>query len=53
MGKSLEEWKIGDPMINAGDYWQDPNYVPEDPEKAKLVLKLARSIIVTLRPQLL
>ena len=44
MGKSLEEWKIGDPMINAGDYWQDPNYVAEDPEKEKLVLKLATLI---------
>ena len=44
MGKSLEEWKPGDPMINAGDYWQDPNYVAEDPEKEKLVLKLATLI---------
>ena len=44
MGKSLEEWKIGDPMINAGDYWQGPNYVPEDPEKEKLVIKLATLI---------
>ena len=31
-------------MINAGDYWQDPNYVAEDPEKEKLVLKLATLI---------
>ena len=44
MGKSLEEWKIGDPMINENDYWQDPNYVAEDPEKEKLVLKLATLI---------
>ena len=33
MGKSFEEWKPGDPMINERDYWQDPNYVPEDKEK--------------------
>ncbi len=44
MGRSLEEWKIGDPMINENDYWQDPNYVPEDPEKEKLVTKLATLI---------
>ncbi len=44
MGKSLEEWKIGDPMINEWDYWQDPNYVAEDPEKEQLVLKLATLI---------
>lgn len=44
MGKSLEEWKIGDPMINENDYWQDPDYVPEDPEKEKLVIKLATLI---------
>ena len=41
MGKSLAEWKPGDPMINEWDYWQDPDYVPEDPEKEKLVTKLA------------
>ena len=44
MGKSFEEWKIGDPMINERDYWQDPNYVPSDPEKARLVKKLAEMI---------
>ncbi len=44
MGRSLEEWKIGDPMINENDYWQDPNYVPEDPEKEKLVIQLATLI---------
>ena len=44
MGKSLAEWKPGDPMINEGDYWQDPNYKAEDPEKEKLVLKLATII---------
>ena len=44
MGKSRKEWKIGDPMINENDYWQDPNYVAEDPEKEKLVLKLATLI---------
>ncbi|WP_091757867.1 FAD-dependent oxidoreductase [Butyrivibrio sp. INlla18] len=31
-------------MINENDYWQDPNYVAEDPEKEKLVLKLATMI---------
>ncbi|MBQ1318005.1 MAG: FAD-dependent oxidoreductase [Lachnospiraceae bacterium] len=31
-------------MINERDYWPDPNYVPEDPEKARLVLKLATMI---------
>ena len=40
----MEEWKLGDPMINERDYWPDPNYVPEDPEKARLVLKLATMI---------
>lgn len=44
MGKNRKEWKIGDPMINENDYWQDPNYVAEDPEKEKLVLKLATLI---------
>ena len=37
-------WKIGDPMINENDYWQDPNYKAEDPEKEKLVLELAKLI---------
>jgi NADPH-dependent glutamate synthase beta subunit-like oxidoreductase len=36
--------KLGDPMINENDYWQDPDYVAEDPEKEKLVLKLATMI---------
>ncbi|MBQ6582573.1 MAG: 4Fe-4S binding protein, partial [Mogibacterium sp.] len=40
----MEEWKIGDPMINENDFWPDPDYVPEDPEKAKLILKLATLI---------
>ena len=31
----------GDPMINERDYWQDPDYKAPDPEKEKLVLKLA------------
>ena len=44
MGKSLADWKPGDPMINENDYWQDPNYVAEDPEKEKLVLQLATLI---------
>ena len=34
----------GDPMINEWDFWQDPNYVAEDPEKEKLVLQLAKRI---------
>ena len=44
MGKSFAEWKIGDPMINENDYWQDPNYKAEDPEKEKLVTQLATLI---------
>ena len=44
MGKSLKEWKLGDPMINENDYWQDPDYVAQDPEKEELVLKLATII---------
>lgn len=44
MPRTIDEWKIGDPMINANDYWPDPDYKPEDPEKAKLVLKLATKI---------
>ncbi|MCR5404505.1 MAG: FAD-dependent oxidoreductase [Butyrivibrio sp.] len=31
-------------MINERDYWQDPDYVAPDPEKEKLVLKLAALI---------
>ncbi len=44
MAKTMADWKIGDPMINENDYWQDPNYVAEDPEKEKLVLELATLI---------
>ena len=44
MPRSFEEWKLGDPMLNENDYWPDPDYVPEDPEKARLVLKLAGMI---------
>ncbi len=44
MAKTMAEWKIGDPMINENDYWQDPNYKAPDPEKEKLVLKLATLI---------
>ncbi len=44
MAKTMKEWKIGDPMINERDYWQDPNYVAEDPEKEKLVIELAKLI---------
>ena len=39
-----KEWKLGDPMINDWDYWQDENYVAEDPEKEKMVLKLVTMI---------
>ncbi len=44
--KTLAEanWKIGDPMINENDYWQDPNYKAADPEKEKLVIELAKLI---------
>ena len=35
MAKTMAEWKIGDPMINENDFWQDENYVAEDPEKEK------------------
>jgi NADPH-dependent glutamate synthase beta subunit-like oxidoreductase/formate hydrogenlyase subunit 6/NADH:ubiquinone oxidoreductase subunit I len=31
-------------MMNAGDYRLDPNYVPADPEKEKLVIRLASMI---------
>ncbi len=44
MAKTMAEWKIGDPMINENDYWQDPDYKAPDPEKEKLVLKLATLI---------
>ena len=44
MGKSMAEWKPGDPMINERDFWQDPNYVAEDPEKEQLVLQLGKLI---------
>ncbi len=40
----VKGWRVGDPMINSGDYWQDPNYVAPDKEKEKLVLKLATLI---------
>ena len=43
-GNPYYRWKIGDPMINENDYWQDPNYVAPDKEKEKLVLKLATLI---------
>ena len=44
MATNVKKWKLGDPMINENDYWQDPDYVAEDPEKEKLVLKLATMI---------
>ncbi len=53
MGKSFDEWKMGDPMINEGDYWQDPDYVPADPEKAELVKKLAEMITDRVKKKLL
>ena len=40
----IPEWKPGDPMINERDFWQDPNYVAEDPEKEQLVLQLGKLI---------
>ncbi len=43
-GNPYYRWKVGDPMINERDYWQDPNYVAPDKEKEKLVLKLATLI---------
>ena len=43
-GNPIERWKVGDPMINERDYWQDPNYVAPDKEKEKMVLKLATMI---------
>jgi NADPH-dependent glutamate synthase beta subunit-like oxidoreductase len=44
MAKTMAEWKIGDPMINENDFWPDPNYKAEDPEKEKMVLELATRI---------
>ena len=44
MGNKMADWKIGDPMINENDYWPDENYVAEDKEKEKLILKLATLI---------
>ncbi len=52
MGKSFEEWKIGDPMINERDYWQDPNYVAADPEKEQLVKQLAEMITDRIKKKL-
>ena len=52
MGKSFEEWKIGDPMINERDYWQDPNYVAPDPEKEQLVKQLAEMITDRIKKKL-
>ena len=40
----LAKWKLGDPMINERDFWQDENYVAPDKEKEKMVLKLAMMI---------
>ncbi len=44
MADKMADWKIGDPMINERDYWPDPDYVAEDKEKEKLILKLATLI---------
>jgi len=42
--RDMKDWKIGDPEINENDYWQEPDYKAEDPEKEKLVLQLATKI---------
>ena len=36
----MKKWKIGDPMINEHDFWQDEDYVAPDKEKEKMVLQL-------------
>ena len=40
----MKKWKLGDPMINEHDFWQDEDYVAPDKEKEKMVLKLATMI---------
>ena len=40
----LKQWKLGDPMINEGDFWPDEDYVAPDKEKEAMVLKLATLI---------
>ncbi|MBR5745683.1 MAG: FAD-dependent oxidoreductase [Clostridia bacterium] len=40
-------------MINERDYWQDPDYVAEDPEKEQLVKKLAELITDRVKKKLL
>lgn len=42
--RTMKEWKLGDPMVNENDFWPDPDYVPEDEEKAKMILTLATKI---------
>lgn len=44
MPRTMKEWKPGDPMINENDFWPDPNYKTEDPEKEKMVIELATKI---------
>ena len=44
MPRTMKEWKLGDPMINENDFWPDPNYKAEDPEKEKMVIELATRI---------
>lgn len=39
----MAKWKVGDPMINEHDYWPEEEK-PKDPEKAKMILKLATII---------
>ena len=29
----LKQWKLGDPMINEGEFWPDEDYVAPDREK--------------------
>ena len=40
----MKKWKIGDPMINEHDFWQDEDYVAPDKEKEKMVLQLVYMI---------
>ncbi len=42
--RTMKDWKLGDPMINENDFWPDPNYKAEDPQKEKMVLALATKI---------
>ncbi|MCR4674793.1 MAG: triose-phosphate isomerase, partial [Lachnospiraceae bacterium] len=35
----------GDPMINEWDYWQNPDYVADDPEKGAYTGEVAANMI--------